>query len=274
MEREERIASYPRSFVRFLGTAGSRFIMLSQRRSSGGLWFSYGGAMGVIDPGPGSLVRICAACPQLSALDINTIILTHRHIDHSSDLNALVEGMTLRSAEKRGMVLLTDDCVSQGDSVLLNFAARKLKEIPKHADGHRTELSPTATVESVIHKHHGIQCYGLIFRGAGLPTWGIISDTAALPDFPKRYEECGMIVINTTIPLPRAGLEHMSLSDVRSLLQVLHPQLAILTHMGGWVLDLGPDEAVGDLSTEKTRVIAARDGMIVDLEGQNPIQEG
>jgi hypothetical protein len=41
--------------------------------------------------------------------------------------------------------------------------------------------------------------------------------------------------------------------------------------MGGGILDMGPDEAVSSLSTERTRVIAARDGMIVDLEGQNPI---
>jgi phosphoribosyl 1,2-cyclic phosphodiesterase len=248
--------------------------MLSQRRSTGGVWFSYGGARGVIDPGPGSLVRICEARPELSAIDINTIILTHRHIDHSSDINALVEGMTLMAREKRGMVLLTDDCLDQGDSVLLSFSARKLKKISKHADGHRTEISPSATAESVIHRHHGIQCYGLIFRGDGLPTWGLISDTAALPEFPKRYGECGMIVINTTMPLPRAGLEHMSLPDVESLLQAVSPELVIITHMGGGILDMGPDEAARSMSTKRTRVIAARDGMVIDLEEQNSILRG
>jgi ribonuclease BN (tRNA processing enzyme) len=274
LDEKIEASGYPRNFIRFLGTAGTRFIMLSQRRSSGGLWFSYGGARGVIDPGPGSLVQICAADPPLAAIDINTIILTHRHVDHSSDVNALVEGMTLMSRERRGRILLTRDCVARGDSVLLNYEAGRVRDISTHSEGARTELSPAAAVESVRHEHHGVECFGLIFRGAGLPTWGLISDTTALPDFPRRYEECGTLVINMAIPLPRARLDHMSMADVGSLLQVLHPARVILTHLGGDILDMGPDRVASALRTERTEVTVASDGMTVDLEGQNAIQEG
>ena len=96
--------AYPENFIHFLGTAGTRFMMLSQRRSTGGIWFSYGGTIGVIDPGPGSLVKICEASPTLSPIDINTLILTHRHVDHSSDINALAEGMILNSQIGRAHV--------------------------------------------------------------------------------------------------------------------------------------------------------------------------
>ncbi|MDR3332536.1 MAG: MBL fold metallo-hydrolase [Synergistaceae bacterium] len=257
---------YPGNFIRFLGTAGTRFVMLSQRRSSGGIWFSYGGAMGVIDPGPGSLVQICAASPPLSAIDIDTLILTHRHIDHSSDLNVLVEGMTLRASEPRGRVILTEDCLEPGDSVILRYESRRVELIHTHADEARTEISNRVSVESVLHKHHGVQCYGLIFRGDGLPSWGLISDTVALPNFSARYSECELLVINVAMPLPRARLDHMSIPDVESLLQALYPKLAIITHMGGFLLDMGPEEIAASLSTERTSVAAAQDGMVVDLE--------
>jgi phosphoribosyl 1,2-cyclic phosphodiesterase len=240
--------------------------MLSQRRASGGIWFTYGGSRGVIDPGPGSLVRICDAEPPLSAIDINTIILTHKHIDHSSDMNALVEGMTLKSREKKGSALMPRDCVSGGDAVLLKHFADRIKDIHFHEDRAVTKLVTGTTVESVAHKHHGVECYGLIFRGDGLPTWGVISDTSAQAHFPERYSDCRMLIINTTLPLPKATLDHMSAADAESLMQVLHPRLAVLTHMGNMLLDMGPERIASRISTDQTRAIAATDGMIINLD--------
>lgn len=256
----------PEHFIRFLGTAGTRFTMLSQRRSSGGIWFSYGKCRGVIDPGPGSLVQICNASPTLSPLEINTLILTHRHIDHSSDLNVLCEGMTLRAHAKKGQVLLPRDSIGGRDAVLLDYFAQKVKNIQLHEDGRRTPLSDDVTVESVWHKHHGVECFGLIFRGRDLPTWGVISDTRALPHFAKRYEPCKMLIVNTTLPYPWGNLDHISVPEVASLLQVLHPELLLLTHLGHMILEQEPRKIAERLSTEKTRVIAAEDRMIVDLE--------
>ncbi len=256
----------PEHFIRFLGTAGTRFTMLSQRRASGGIWFSYGKCRGVIDPGPGSLVHICHASPALSPLDINTLILTHRHIDHSCDLNVLSEGMTLRSLVKKGQVLLTRDSVGCPDAVLLDYFAKKIEHIHIHEDGALTQLADDVTVESVWHKHHGVECFGLIFRGQGLATWGVVSDTRALPHFPKRYEECKMLIVNVTLPYPWGKLDHISIPEVASLLQVLRPELLLLTHMGPMILDRGPEEIAKELTTQDTWVTAAEDGMIVDLE--------
>ncbi len=254
------------NFVRFLGTAGTRFVMLSQRRASGGIWFSYGGAHGVIDPGPGSLAQICAAQPPLSVIEIDTLILTHRHIDHSSDLNVLVEGMTLRSREPKGRVVLTRDSLDDGDAVLLKYAQKRVEHLKFHKDGKRRNIRPGVTVESVLHAHRGVECYGLVFRSDNLPTWGLISDTAALPSFPERYRECELLVVNVALPFPWGRVDHMSLPDLSSLLQKLHPKLVVMTHMGGHLLDMGPDLVASTLTTKESKVVPARDGMIIALE--------
>jgi phosphoribosyl 1,2-cyclic phosphodiesterase len=258
--------SYPNNFIRFLGTAGTRFIMLSQRRSSGGIWFSCGGARGVIDPGPGSLVRICEASPALSPVDINTLILTHRHVDHSSDINALAEGMVLKSRDPRGFVLLTRDALEDGDRVLMRYLTSKISKITTHSDGSLSRPAADVTVESVRHCHHGVQCFGLIFRKPGLPSWGVISDTAPMADFAARYAECGVVIINTALRLPRSRLDHMTMADVSSLLAHLRPKRAVITHMGGELLDLGGEYISRRLSTKHTKVTAAEDGMIINLE--------
>jgi phosphoribosyl 1,2-cyclic phosphodiesterase len=263
---ETDYSGYPENFIRFLGTAGTRFIMLSQRRASGGIWFSYGGCRGVIDPGPGSLVRICAADPPLSPLDINAIILTHRHIDHCSDVNVLTEGMTLKSPEKKGEILMTDDCTEDGDTVLLGYYAKRLSRIHRHRDGARCKLPGGITVESVRHEHHRVECYGLIFRRDGLPTWGVVSDTAALPEFPDRYRECRVLIMNVTMVHPRPRLDHLSLPDAESLLERLHPRLVLVTHMSGFLLDYGTEKIESRLTTKLTKTIAATDGLVVDLD--------
>jgi len=43
-------------FIKFLGTAGARFVMIRQLRASGGLWVSANNKNILIDPGPGSIV--------------------------------------------------------------------------------------------------------------------------------------------------------------------------------------------------------------------------
>jgi phosphoribosyl 1,2-cyclic phosphodiesterase len=242
--------------------------MLSQRRSSGGIWFSYGSARGVIDPGPGSLVRICEAGPPLSPIDINAILVTHRHIDHSSDVNALAEGMTLMTHSPKGFILLTRDCMENGDGVLMSYLRGRIKSIAFHEDGALVSPSEGTTVESVAHSHHGVQCYGLIFRGNGLPVWGVISDTGPMPQFAERYAECELLVINTALMYPRSRLDHMALSDVKSLLEFLRPKTAVITHMGGELLDRGGEYISKRLSSERTRVIAATDGMTLNLDAR------
>ncbi|HRR95310.1 MAG TPA: hypothetical protein P5150_01055 [Candidatus Ratteibacteria bacterium] len=37
------------SFIKFLGTAGARFVMLKQLRASGGMWFSINNTNFIVD---------------------------------------------------------------------------------------------------------------------------------------------------------------------------------------------------------------------------------
>ena len=46
-----------KNWIKFVGTAGARFVVAKQLRSSGGLWFSLQGMNLYLDPGPGALVR-------------------------------------------------------------------------------------------------------------------------------------------------------------------------------------------------------------------------
>ena len=58
-------ASYPEEFIKFLGTAGSRFVVSKQLRASGGLWVRLAGQSLSVDPGPGALVKAYSSRPKL-----------------------------------------------------------------------------------------------------------------------------------------------------------------------------------------------------------------
>ncbi len=104
-------------FIKFLGTAGARFVMIRQLRASGGLWLSAAGKNILIDPGPGSIVRCAASRPKLDPASLDAIILTHRHLDHSSDINVMIEAMTEGGFEKRGEVFCPRDALGE-DAVI------------------------------------------------------------------------------------------------------------------------------------------------------------
>ena len=107
------------NFIKFLGTSGARFVMIKQLRSSGGLWVNYKGTNLLIDPGPGSIVRCANSRPKLDPTGLDGIILTHRHLDHSGDLNVMIEAMTEGGFKKRGVVFCPADAISK-DTVILD----------------------------------------------------------------------------------------------------------------------------------------------------------
>jgi len=115
-------------FIKFLGTAGARFVMIKQLRASGGLWIAYKGTNILIDPGPGSIVRCATSRPKLDPGKLDGIILTHRHLDHANDVNVMIEAMTEGGFKKRGTLFCPADAIDE-DPVLLRHTKAFLQKI-------------------------------------------------------------------------------------------------------------------------------------------------
>jgi Metal-dependent hydrolases of the beta-lactamase superfamily III len=82
----------PSDVITFLGTAGARFVVAHQFLASGGAWLSFGNTQILLDPGPGCLVQ--ATKRKLDPSKLEAIILSHKHLDHSGDINIMIEAMT------------------------------------------------------------------------------------------------------------------------------------------------------------------------------------
>lgn len=239
---------------------------MRQLRASGGIWLGQPAGNTLIDPGPGSLVRICQAFPPLDPESLQAILVSHKHIDHSTDLNVMTEAMTGGGFRDNGTLILPDDMLNGPEIYLLGYLRRKLNHLHIWEDGKSYTLPGGASVEAVRLRHHGVACFGFILRHAAYPQIGFISDTALEESWLPRFAGCELIIANMTLTRPRAKIEHLSPVEIDLIIRGIQPRRLILTHLGRGVLREGPEQIAAGLSRPTTNVIAARDGMVIDLQ--------
>ncbi|MFA6129860.1 MAG: MBL fold metallo-hydrolase [Candidatus Omnitrophota bacterium] len=250
------------NYIKFLGTAGARFVMIKQLRASGGLWVSSGLTNILIDPGPGSIVRCASSRPRLDPGKLDAIILTHRHLDHANDINVMIEAMTEGGFKKRGIVFCPSDAVGN-DSVILRHAANFPKKIQIIKANHNYRVGDFSFLTSMRHIHP-CETYGLKFK-IGKTTVGLISDTRYFPELADFYKT-DVLIIAVVFYEPRQGIDHLSLNEAGMIISTLKPGKAVLTHFGMTMLKANPLKQAEKLSKELgVEVIAAYDGMKLDF---------
>ncbi len=253
------------SFIKFLGTAGARFVVMKQLRASGGVWLSVGRTNLYIDPGPGALVRCLSSKPKMDPSTLDGIVLTHKHLDHSGDINVMIEAMTEGGFKKRGVLFAPRDALEE-DSVVLKYAMGYVDkvEVLKEDSEYRIGDIPFSTARK--HRHRA-ETYGLNFETSP-HTISLITDTKFFPELPGLYGgEILVIHVVRLKPIGAEPIEHLSIEDVRSILKKAKPRLAILTHFGMTMVRAKPWVVAAELEKELgLKVIAASDGMKIDLE--------
>jgi len=246
--------------ITFLGTAGARFVVTRQFLASGGAWLNLGDTQILLDPGPGSLVQ--AAKRKLDPVKLDAIVLSHKHLDHSGDINIMIEAMTNGGTKKRGMVFAPSDALNQ-DPVILSYLRSYPQNIQVLTEGGSYAVNDVSFKTPVRHKHP-VETYGFIFQ-TPRHTFSWIIDTRYFEDLAGHYEG-DLLIINVVRLKPGAPLDHLSLPEVKSIIEELKPRIAILTHFGMTMWRAKPWELAGELSEETgIQVIAARDGMKFDL---------
>jgi len=254
------------SWIKFVGTAGARFVVARQLRSSGGLWLSFQGVNLYMDPGPGALVRCLSGNPGLDPQDLDGILLSHKHLDHSGDINALIEAMTDGGYQRKGVLFAPQDALEE-DPVVLRYVRGYLGKVEILRENQGYSLGELNFSTAGRHTH-SVETYGFNFWLPGA-TVSYITDTKFRPDLLSWYPG-EILLLNVVLleEIPGRKIDHLSFHDLKALLKESRAQAVVLTHFGTRMLQAGPEELAGRLSQETgKRVIAARDGMVLDVEG-------
>lgn len=246
-------------FIHFFGTTGSKEVFFKKIRTMGGLYFNVDNTSLIIDPGVSTFYRYRNTYEN----QLDGIILSHVHIDHSNDLNIFVELMTNGGEEKKGTLILPKQAVE--DKILQPY----LREFPEktHIIEPNTKYKiKNIEVETSIEHRHGVENYGFVLKTKKNKI-GYITDTGYFPDLLKSYLECDILIIN--VPYHKnhkSNPKHLDIPAVEELIKEIKPKQVILTHFNCSMLEEKPSFIAKSLSEKyETNVIAAEDDMILEL---------
>ena len=252
----------------FLGTGGGRFNLIAQRRGTGG--FRINGLINFhVDPGPGALI----ACKKFrqDPRKVDVLVVSHNHVDHTTDSGAMVEAMTLHHWKPKGMAIGSKSAMqgdSHGDRGISHYHLKRLqsaqiaipgKAITLHKDGKKAKLIPTRT------QHEDKTGIGFVLEMEGKRI-GYTSDTEYFEGISAQYKGCDALIINN-LKREKDGVPgHLSSLDTIRILREAKPKAAYLTHMGLTLLKYGPEKEARRIEKESgVRTVAAKDGMRVTV---------
>jgi len=249
------------SFIKFLGTAGARFVMIKQLRSSAGIWLKFKSTNIIIDPGPGAIVRCNNSRPKLDPTNLDGIILTHKHIDHSNDVNVMVEAMTEGGFKKRGKLIApTDSFGPQG--VVFSY----LQEFPQEINILKQGKYSIKDVnfEVPLRNKHTVETYGLKFF-LGKEIVSFVSDTKYFDDLIGAYSDSTILILNVVFAETRDDYDHLSLDQAIHLVKMIKPKKCIFTHFGMGILRSKPHLIEKKIKEELDCVKFAYDGFTLEI---------
>ena len=246
--------------ITFLGTAGARIMVANQILASGGLWLNLSGTEILLDPGPGCIVQ--STKRKLRADKLRAIILSHRHLDHSADVNIMVEAMTQGGFKRHGWLFAPADALDT-EPVIFSYLKGYLEGIEVLQEGKPYSVGNVSFTTPIRHIHP-VETYGMLFRTAE-HTFSYIADSRYFDGLCQHYGG-ELLIINVVMLETGRPFDHLSVPDAKRIITELRPKVAILTHFGMTMWRAKPWEIAQRLSQETgVRVISARDGMRFDL---------
>ena len=259
------IRLYHMSFIKYLGTAGARFVVMKQLRASGGVWLSVDKTNLYIDPGPGALVRCLSSKPKLDPSTLDGILLTHKHLDHSGDINVMIEAMTDGGFKKRGVLFAPRDALEE-DPVVLRYLRDYVERVEILEEYSEYQIGEIRFSTAKKHQHRA-ETYGLNFKISS-HTLSWITDTRFFQELTDLYQgEILVIHVVRLKPIVDEPIDHLSIEDVKTIIKRVKPKLTILTHFGMTMIKAKPWIVAAELEKELgLKVIAASDGLKLDLK--------
>lgn len=242
-------------------------MIITQILASGGLWLNLSGTEILVDPGPGCIIQ--ATKRKLKAEKLSAIILSHRHLDHSADINIMVEAMTRGGFNQHGRFFAPADALDS-EPVIFSYLKDYLDGVEVLQEGKSYSIDNVSLTTPVRHIHP-VENYGLLFT-TPRHTFAYISDTRYFDSLHQHYAS-ELLILNVVFLEPHPPTEqqltptdHLSVPDAERLIREIKPRVAILTHFGMSVWKANPGQIAERLSQETgVKVIAARDGMKFDL---------
>ena len=246
----------------FLGTGGDSVVVGKYRRSAGGIVLQTSGLQFHIDPGPGSLAEL--AKNNINVRETSCILLSHLHTNHSNDVRAVTEAMTLGGLDKKGVLVCNEASFMgyKGATPVLDAFHKGCFEkniIMKPGD----KLGVGDVEITALSAKHSVPTIGFKISTEHF-TMAYSGDTEYSERLGLLYKGADLLVLNVVAPFGYELEGHLSSDDAVKIIQRAKPKVAVITHFGVKMIDQDPMYQAREIY-KKTgiSIIAAEDGMVI-----------
>ena len=246
----------------FLGTGGGRFTTITQKRRTGGIRILSKRLNLHVDPGPGALIHSLEA--GLNPQKLNAVLVSHRHPDHYTNAEILVEAMTRGMLKKRGIIAAPSNILvgnKETGPAISMYHQRMTEKVIVVKPGVNFNVGDTKVVATAA-RHTDPEAVGFRFEIPEVGAIGYTADTEYFEGIEKEYRGVRILIISVMRPLGSPWTGHMTPKEAAKIVDDVKPEMAVATHFGMKMLFSGPTYEV-KLIEEKTGVptVAAFDGM-------------
>lgn len=259
------IGGFMSSKIVFLGTAGDSVVIGKQWRSSGGIIISIGDLQFVLDPGPGTLVKACQY--GVNIRETSAVLVSHAHLNHAHDLNAIITGMTYNDLDKHGVVVANSTVVNGiEDKVSPAFSIYHRKCVEKvivMEAGKKLGIE-NVEVHAIPALHSDPNTIGFKFFTPDF-VLSYSSDTGYSPKLAEYYAKSDILILNVVLPTGEKSNNLLSTDDAIKIIAKAKPKLAIITHFGAKMLNADPIQEARKITSEtRVQTVAATDGLTIN----------
>jgi phosphoribosyl 1,2-cyclic phosphodiesterase len=248
--------------VVFLGTGGGRFTTITQKRRTGGIRILSNRLNLHVDPGPGALIYSLEA--GLNPQKIKAVLVSHRHPDHCTNAEILVEAMTRGMLKKRGIIAAPPNILignKETGPTISTYHQQMIQRVIVVKPGVDFMVGRSKVVTTQA-RHTDPEAVGFRFEIPEVGAIGYTADTEYFEGIEEEYRGVRILIVSVMRPLGSPWTGHMTPNEATKLVDAVKPEMAVATHFGMKMLFSGPSYEV-KMIEEKTGVptVAAFDGM-------------
>jgi phosphoribosyl 1,2-cyclic phosphodiesterase len=248
----------------FLGVAGDHYVAGKQIRGSAGIVIQADDAQLHIDPGPGTLVRNRQY--SVNARENTAILVSHAHINHCNDVNALISATTANGIDHTSVLICSKSLLQGLDGkapFLTDFHKTSVERAIGVEPGNKIGLDKV-DIEVLKTRHSDASGIGFRIKTAD---YSIVysGDTGYFEGIEEQYKPADILILNVQEPFERNIEGRLNAEDAVKIIKKTRPVFAIVTHFGVKMLKADPIFVAREIQKQSgIMTMAAKDGITIN----------
>lgn len=250
------------SLILFLGTGTGPAVTGKGIRSSGGIILKSNDTQFHIDPGIGAIVK--AAEYGANLRENTALLISHAHLNHSNDANAVIDAMTYGGLDKKGVAIANRTSLQGTDDYAPAISSYHRNLLERYIAVNRNQRIAINDIEIhvITARHNEPNSIGFKFFTPEF-TLTYTSDTVYSLDIAEQYLDSNILILN--VPFSQKHESNLCVEDAIKIIQHVQPRLAIITHFGYEMVKADPLYEAREIQKQtKVQTLAAKDGMVIN----------